>query len=105
MKLPTWDKPASPCLATRFPYNTTITEKILTQVAQAEQYIKTLGFTIIRVRHHDHLARIEVPKLDIQRLIQKSDIICEKLHKFGYHFITIDLNGYHSGCFDGDEST
>ena len=104
MKLPTWDKPASSCLATRFPYNTTITERTLIQVAQAEQFLRTLGFTIIRVRHHNHLARIEVPIPDIPKLIQKSDTIYKNLQKFGYHFITIDLNGYHSGGYDGDET-
>jgi uncharacterized protein len=100
--LPTWDKPASPCLATRFPYNTTITEKLLTQVSQAEQHLHTLGFTVVRVRHHNDLARIEVPQPDIPVLIQKSNTIYKKLRELGYRYITIDLYGYNSGCYDGD---
>ncbi|MBU1941728.1 MAG: ATP-dependent sacrificial sulfur transferase LarE, partial [Candidatus Thermoplasmatota archaeon] len=104
MGLPTWNKPASPCLATRFPYNTTITIKKLRQVEQAEQYLKSLGFTIVRVRHHHTLARIEVPKNDMPTLIQNNDNIYKNLKKIGYHYITIDLGGYHSGCYDGEKN-
>ena len=104
MGLPTWNKPSSPCLATRFPYNTPITIKKLHQVEQAEQYLQSLGFTILRVRHHDQLARIEVPLEDIPKLIKKSVEINNKLKTFGYKFITIDINGYHSGCYDGEKT-
>ena len=104
MGLPTWNKPASPCLATRFPYNTTLTPTKLTQVAQAEHYLKTLGFTIVRVRHHDHLARIEVPPSDIPHLLKKTDEIHTHLQTLGYHFITIDLKGYRRGCYDGEKT-
>jgi uncharacterized protein len=104
MGLPTWNKPASPCLATRIPYNTTLTTKKLNQVSQAETYLKTLGFTIVRVRHHHNLARIEVPKKDIPTLIQHTGNIYKNLKKIGYHYITIDLNGYKRGCYDGEKN-
>jgi len=104
MNLPTWNKPASPCLATRFPYGTTITTEKLKQVEQAEQYLQSIGFTILRVRHHNQLARIEVPPQDIPKLLEKSDTIINNLQTIGYKFVTIDIDGYHSGCYDGEET-
>ena len=102
MHLPTWNKPAAPCLATRFPYDTIITKTKLKQVEEAEEYIKSLGFPILRLRYHDNLARIEVPKEDIPMLIKNSKKIQNKLHAIGYKFITVDLAGYQSGCYDGE---
>ena len=102
MGLPTWNKPATPCLATRFPYNTTITTKKVKQVEKAEQYLKTQGFCIVRVRHHNEIARIEIPKKDIPKIIKKSEQINQIFQKIGFAFTTIDLNGYQSGCYDGE---
>ena len=102
MGLPTWNKPASPCLATRFPYNTTITTKKIKQVERAEQYLKSLGFPIVRVRHHGDIARIEVTKTDLPKIITQSEKIHQEFKKIGYNFTTIDLNGYQSGCYDGE---
>jgi uncharacterized protein len=105
MGLPTWNKPATPCLATRFPYNTNITTKKIDQVEKAEQYLKTHGFPMVRVRHHNEIARIEVPKKDIPKIITKSEKIHQEFKKIGFNFTTIDLNGYQSGCYDGEKST
>ena len=102
MGLPTWNRPATPCLATRFPYNTTITTQKIKQIEKAEQYLKSLEFPIVRVRHHNEIARIEIPKKDLPRIISKSEEINKKLKDIGFNFITIDLNGYQSGCYDGE---
>ena len=56
-----WDKPASPCLSSRIPYNSPVTVKKLNQIEQAEEYLRAQGFREFRVRHHDRIARIEVP--------------------------------------------
>ena len=94
--LSTWNKPASPCLATRFPYGQRITKDILKRVEQAEDFLKSLGFNTIRVRDHGGVARIEVAVDKIELLIgpQTRDTISEYLKKLGYTFISLDLDGY-----------
>ena len=69
MGLRSWDKPANPCLASRVPYGSTITRDKLDAIARAEAFIRSLGFRIVRVRHHDMIARVEVPAEDLPRFI------------------------------------
>lgn len=94
--LSTWNKPSSPCLATRFPYGQRITKDALKRVGQAEDFIKSLGFNTIRVRDHGGVARIEVAVDQIELLVipQTRNIISEHLKKLGYTFISLDLDGY-----------
>ncbi|MCU0641244.1 MAG: ATP-dependent sacrificial sulfur transferase LarE [Candidatus Margulisbacteria bacterium] len=100
--LRTWDKPSMACLASRIPYGTRIDEGILTMVGEGEKYLRSLGFSQLRVRHHDKIARIEVdagslPKVMEQKII---DGIVKKFEELGYTYITLDLKGYRSGSMN-----
>ena len=97
--LPTWDKPSSPCLATRIPYGQRITKEALKRVEMAEEFMKSLGFDEIRVRDHGCIARIEVEedKIDLLLVPEKRKIISERLKSLGYIFIALDLDGYRTG--------
>jgi uncharacterized protein len=100
--LPTWDKPASPCLSSRFPYGTTITLERLSQVARAEQALHRLGFRTCRVRYHEHIARIEVPLHDLPRALSEGvrEEIIQALKTVGFAYVTIDLQGLRSGSLN-----
>jgi uncharacterized protein len=102
MGLSTHDKPALACLATRFPYGTEITKEALEQVAQAEEAIRALGFRQVRVRHHGGLARVEVEPTDVSRImeLETSDRISEALHRLGYVYISVDIDGYRTGSMN-----
>lgn len=93
-------RPSSPCLATRFPYDTVLTDAALARVGQAEQKLHGAGFSVVRVRSHDHLARIEVPTDDFARLCEKGAEIDRILRSLGFQQVTMDLAGYRSGSFD-----
>jgi len=97
-----WDRPASPCLASRIPYGSPITHEKLRAVAQAEDFLRTLGFGIVRVRHHGNLARIEVSKEDIPRLIDESTAaaIVRHLKGLGFTWVCADLEGYRTGSLN-----
>jgi uncharacterized protein len=100
--LPTADTPASPCLASRVAYGETITEEKLNQVEQAEDILRSLGFVEFRVRHHGHMARIEVPAADIEK-ITSEDIrqeIVKSIKALGFQYISLDLQGFRSGSLN-----
>lgn len=102
MNLPTWDKPSSSCLATRFPYGTRIARERLAQVAEGEEFLKGLGLTQVRLRYHGDTARIEVDPAKIGILIN-GDLrrkIVDKFKELGYTYITLDLEGYRPGSMD-----
>jgi uncharacterized protein len=100
--LTTWDRPASPCLSSRFPYGTTITREALERVAAAETLLHGLGFRELRVRHHDALARIEVPVESIPAFLDPAvrDHVASELRRLGYLWITLDLAGFRSGSLN-----
>ncbi|MHB8840651.1 MAG: ATP-dependent sacrificial sulfur transferase LarE [Candidatus Aquicultor sp.] len=95
--LPTWDKPSAACLASRIPYGERITEDKLHQIAEAERYLKELGFTQLRVRHHGDLAKIEVPVDVMQEVLSRADEITDSIKQHGFHFVALDLAGFKSG--------
>ena len=99
LKLPAWDKPSSPCLASRFPYREKITVKALKQVAEAEKFLKSVGFAEFRVRHHGDIARLELKENDFKKLLSSGvkKAVTEKLKSLGYKFISLDLEGFRSG--------
>jgi uncharacterized protein len=99
--LPTWDRPAMPCLSTRFPYGQPITAEALARVAAAESVLAGLGYSGFRVRDHDTVARIEVAPGDIARLAgpDRERVVCG-IKALGYAYVTIDLEGYRSGAMD-----
>jgi pyridinium-3,5-biscarboxylic acid mononucleotide sulfurtransferase len=102
--LRTWDKPAFACLSSRFPYGTPITVEKLRQVAEAERVLRLLGFKGFRVRHHDTIARIEVPPEDFARIVEHHDEIVKGVKAAGYRFVTLDLKGYVSGSLNDELS-
>lgn len=99
MGLSTWSKPSSPCLSSRFPYGVTITKDALKRVEMSEEFLKSLGFTELRVRSHNDMARIELRADEIDRLFNKElrDSIANKFKKIGFKYIAIDLEGFRSG--------
>lgn len=100
--LPTHDKPASPCLASRIRYGETITAEKLQRIENAEAFLRSLGFRELRVRHHDNLARIELPQADIARACEPATRarIESKLRELGYAYVTVDLRGFRSGSMN-----
>ena len=97
--LPTWDKPAFACLSSRFQYGDQITAEKLRQVDEAEAFVRSLGFRQFRVRHHDRVARLEIPLEDMPRLWQdgRHQAIVTRLRELGYVYVTVDLAGFQSG--------
>lgn len=100
MDLPTWNRPAMACLASRFPYGQAITEEKLGRVAAAERLLRGLGFDGCRVRDHETVARIEVPADAIGRLVEHRERIVEELKALGYAYVACDLEGYRPGAMD-----
>lgn len=98
--LDTWDLPASPCLASRFPYGEEITEEKLDMVEKAEEYIRQMGVKEIRVRYHDRLARIEADPDGLEKIVQNRKAIVSYLRKLGFLYITLDLEGYRIGSLN-----
>ena len=100
--LPTWDKPAQACLSSRFPYGDRITPEKIAQVEKAESGLRKLGFRQLRVRHHGDVARIEVPKADIARLVDEetSRQVIARMKEAGFTYVTIDLEGFRSGSMN-----
>jgi uncharacterized protein len=100
--LTTWDKPSFACLASRFPYGEEITIEKLKMVDAAENFLFGLGFKQVRVRHHGNLARIEIYPEEIEHLMNGSlrEKVVEQLRKIGFHYITVDLQGFRSGSMN-----
>jgi len=97
--LPNWDKPSFACLSSRFQYGDTITAEKLRQVDRAEAFLRELGFGQFRVRHHDRLARIELPPEEMPRVWEdgRHAAIVRRFRELGYGFVTLDLQGFRSG--------
>ena len=98
MDLPTWNKPAMACLASRFPYGQTITSEALSKVEKAEDALKALGFRNVRVRCHKQLARIEVDRHMLPDLLA-TDIV-QEIKSFGFSYVCVDLEGFRSGSMN-----
>ena len=100
LKLPTWQKPALACLASRIPYGSRISPVLLKRIERAESILHQAGFSQVRLRSYNGLCRIEVAKDKIPLLIRCRDSVVEKLKKLGYNYITVDLQGYRSGSMN-----
>lgn len=94
------DRPSAPCLATRLPYGDVIDYDLLSRIDKGEAYIRKLGFYNVRLRIHKNVARIEVDKTDISRLVGYSNQIISELKKLGFVYITLDMEGFRSGSMD-----
>ncbi|WP_218079281.1 ATP-dependent sacrificial sulfur transferase LarE [Anthocerotibacter panamensis] len=97
--LPWWNKPAMPCLSSRFPYGEEITLTKLQRLAQAERYLRQAGWRDFRVRSDRDTARIEVQPEQIGAFVQTVDLpnLVERFKSFGYTYVTLDLEGYRQG--------
>lgn len=97
--LPWWDKPAQPCLSSRFPYGEEITVAKLQRVGRAEIYLRKLGWQNLRVRSEGDTARIELPPEKIKDFVLNTDLhsVVNTFQEFGFIYVTLDLEGYSSG--------
>lgn len=100
--LPTWDKPASPCLASRIAYGTPVTIERLTTIDSGEEILRGLGFREFRVRHHDSLVRIEIASDEMNRVFDRKvvDELAQRFRKLGFKYVTLDLLGFRSGAMN-----
>ena len=98
--LPNWDKPAAPCLATRFPYGTRLVTKAIQKVGEAEAYLYALGLHAVRVRVHGDLARIEVQPTEFSTVLEQRQQIAGHLRQLGYAYVALDLLGYRTGSMN-----
>ena len=100
LNLDTWNKPSFACLASRFPYEIEISKVRLKQVEKAEMFLNSLGLIELRVRYHNEIARIEVPKPAFQTVLKYSKEITKQFKKFGFKYVTLDIEGYRSGSLN-----
>ena len=100
LNLPNWDKPASPCLASRIPYGTAIIPESLRRIEQAETILRRLGASQLRVRHHDQVACIEVEPHNFALILEQREQIVARLKQLGYTYVTLDLAGFRSGSLN-----
>ena len=100
--LPTASKQAAPCMATRFAYNTLLDDKLVAQAAAGEEAVRQMFPDIrdIRLRVHGNLARLEVSENSMPLVLSKAKELAAVLKQLGYEFVTLDLEGFRSGCFD-----
>ena len=100
LELSIWDQPSSPCLASRFPYGTPITEKGLGQIARGESFLHEQGFKAVRVRYHNDLARIEVMPNQVQQLVDMREEVVSHFKQIGFLYVSLDLQGYRQGSLN-----
>ena len=98
--LPNWDRPSSPCLASRFPYGTPITREGLQKVARGEAFLQENGFRIVRTRYDKASVRIEVAPAEIQHLLEKRQEVLSFFKGLGYKYVLLDLEGYRMGSLN-----
>lgn len=100
--VPVWDKPAMACFSSRIPYGSKVDVTSLRMIYKAEKLLRELGFRQVRVRHHDKIARIEVERSELPRLIEDeiSRVVTDGLRKIGYTYVTVDLLGYRTGSMN-----
>src|SRR5947209_8654150 len=100
--VPVWDKPAMACFSSRIPYGSKVDVASLQMIYKAEKLLHELGFHQLRVRHHDKIARIEVERSELPRLVEEemSRVVTDGLRKIGYTYVTVDLLGFRSGSMN-----
>jgi uncharacterized protein len=94
------DKPAMPCMASRIAYGQEVSVDKLKQVEAAEDFLGSLGFKVLRVRHHGDTARIEIIPEDFELAMEHRETISQKLHGLGFLYVTLDLDGFKSGSLN-----
>jgi uncharacterized protein len=100
--LPTWDKPASPCLSSRLAYGTPVTIERLRTVDTGEEVMRGLGFREFRVRHHGELVRLEVAPAELEKALSREvvDELARRFRALGFRYVTLDLHGYRTGAMN-----
>lgn len=98
--LPTWDQPASPCLASRLPYGLAVTEKRLGQVERAETLLRDGGLREFRVRHHGDVARVEAAGPELDRALALVTALGHELRTLGFDAVVLDVEGYRRGALN-----
>jgi len=100
--LPTWDKPASPCLSSRIAYGTTVTIERLSKIDRGEEILREFGFREFRVRHHDTLVRLEIAPSEMDRVLRKEVVeqLAARFRELGFKYVTLDLQGFRSGSMN-----
>jgi len=100
--LPTWDKPASPCLSSRIAYGIPVTIERLSVIDRGEEILRELGFREFRVRHHDSLVRLEISPNEMERAlcVEVIDDLARRFRELGFKYVTLDLHGYRSGAMN-----
>jgi pyridinium-3,5-biscarboxylic acid mononucleotide sulfurtransferase len=100
--LPTWEKPASPCLSSRIAYGVPVTIERLATVDRGEEILRGFGFKEFRVRHHDNLVRIEISRTEMTRVLQLDlvDELARRFRELGFKYVTLDLHGFRSGAMN-----
>jgi uncharacterized protein len=100
--LPTWNKPAAPCLASRIPYGTEVTPERLMQIERAEQAVRKLGFQVFRVRYHGDVARLEIAEDELPTALtpEMRQRLSREVQAAGFRFVALDLAGFRSGSLN-----
>ena len=100
--LPTWDKPASPCLSSRIAYGVPVTIERLSIVDRGEGILRELGFREFRVRHHDSLVRLEIAAAELPRALRLEVVqdLARRFRELGFKYVTLDLQGFRSGAMN-----
>ena len=100
--LPTWNKPASPCLSSRIAYGTTVTIERLGKIDRGEEILREFGFREFRVRHHDKLVRLEIASSEMDRVLRREvvDQLAARFRELGFQYVTLDLQGFRSGSMN-----
>lgn len=100
--LKTWDKPPYACLLTRIPYGVRVDMTMLEQIEKAEQVLMTAGIRAVRVRHHGDIARIEIGKEEMHKILDLDlmNKIHDEIRQLGFKFVSLDLGGYQTGCYN-----
>jgi uncharacterized protein len=100
--LPTWDKPASPCLSSRVAYGTTVTIERLTKIDRGESILREMGFREFRVRDHETLVRLEIAPAELEKALDKRVVaeLASRFRALGFKYVTLDLHGFRSGSMN-----
>lgn len=100
--LPTWDKPASPCLSSRIAYGIPVSIERLSKVERGEKILRDKGFREFRVRYHGELVRLEIAPSEMEHILRKSviDQIADSFRTLGFRYVTLDLHGYRTGALN-----
>jgi pyridinium-3,5-biscarboxylic acid mononucleotide sulfurtransferase len=100
--LPVWDRPASACLSSRIPYGMPVTIEKLSLIERGEAELRRLGFSVLRVRHHGDVARIEIAPAEMPRALdlEMTRRISTEFKKLGFKFVALDLDGYRTGSLN-----